>query len=129
MTLKVLIFDLDQTLADEGVVYAGLTEVLAELKAQGYRLFICSFNPYAEWFTNRQCIREFFEQVLVNLDQEKGETIVRLLESIDAGLEETLFFDDDHNNVTEARLYGVNTYHVPHGGLTPELVWEQIRDF
>jgi HAD superfamily hydrolase (TIGR01509 family) len=126
MTLHVLIFDLDQTLADEGVVYPGLRETLRELKEQGYRLFVCSFNPYAEWFTNRQCIREYFEQVIVNLDQEKGETIVQLLAEIGATLEETLFFEDDRNNVAEARAYGVRTYEVPCGGLTPQQVWDQV---
>ena len=126
MLYPVLIFDLDQTLADEGVVYAGMTEVLQQLVEQGYRLFVCSFNPYAEWFTNRQCIREYFEQVVVNLDQEKGETITQLLLDKGINIADVLFFDDDRNNVAEARMYGIRTYHVPNGGLTPAQVWEQL---
>jgi len=127
MSPHILIFDLDQTLADEGVVYKGMEEVLKQLVVDGYRLFICSFNPYAEWFTERQGIRQYFEQVIVNLDQEKGETITQLLQALDENVENALFFDDDRNNVAEALAYGIPTYHVPNGGLTPALVWEQLR--
>jgi HAD superfamily hydrolase (TIGR01509 family) len=108
-------------------VYPGLTEVLQQLVSQGYRLFVCSFNPHAEWFTNRQCIREYFEQVLVNLEQEKGETITQLLRELGVDLKHALFFDDDLNNVAEARMYGIRTYHVPDGGLTAVQVWQELE--
>lgn len=127
MSVKVLIFDLDQTLADEGVVYKGLEEVLQQLLIKQYRLFICSFNPYAEWFTQRQGIRKYFEQVIVNLEQEKGETITQLLTQQGIPINDVLFFDDDTNNVLEARKYGIRTYHVPSGGLTPEQVWGELN--
>lgn len=127
MTVRVLIFDLDQTLADEGVVYQGLDEVLQQLLQQGHRLFMCSYNPYADWFAKRQGIAEYFEEIIVNLEQDKGSTILELVSKLDVPLEQVLFFDDDETNVSDARQRGVSTYHVPIGGLTPTQVWQQIK--
>ena len=116
----VLIFDVDQTLGDEGELYEGVAELLTELATRGYLLYVCSLNPFAEHFLSRQGVRDLFQGVIdVPWELSKAQTILNFIAN---QLVQVHFFDDDPETIQEALLAGIPSTLVPIGGVTKEVI-------
>jgi hypothetical protein len=70
-----LVFDFDHTLAVEGVLYSGLAEELRVLHTNGYRLYVCSYNPLAERLLGEQGCGDLIQAYLPIPTLDKGEAI------------------------------------------------------
>jgi phosphoglycolate phosphatase len=99
----------------EAVVYNGVPEALAELRAAGTRLFLCTSKPtvYAERILRHFDLRRHFESVYgAELDgryADKGELIAHILE--DQGLEaaDCCMWGDRKHDVVAASRHAIST--------------------
>jgi phosphoglycolate phosphatase len=99
----------------EAVVYDGVAEALAKLRAAGTRLFLCTSKPavYAERILRHFDLRPHFESVYgAELDgrcEDKGELIAHILE--DQGLEasECCMWGDRKHDVVAASRHAIPT--------------------
>ena len=121
-----LVFDFDHTLAVEGVVYPGLGDILKELVERGHHRYLCSYNPMAERLLTEQELFYLFTDVLHIPDLDKGLSIRNYCWEKGLDLHQVLFFDDDRNSISCARMQGIKTCYVGHSGLTAQMIREVL---
>jgi len=121
-----LFFDFDHTLADDGVVYPGLASTLLKLVGSGHKLYLCSYNPMAPRLLEEQKLYHLFSGVLQIPELDKGLAIRNYCWQYEIDIESTLFFDDERNNITCARMQGIKTHYVGHSGLTSDAIWNVV---
>lgn len=111
--IKVIIFDLDETLWDsdkgEYKLFDEVDEVLNTLKEKGYRMAICSHNSKAEKIVKYLEIKSYFEIVVGGFyDDFKIHNLHLIMKHFsDVSLEECVFFDDMVENCIQFREKGV----------------------
>jgi magnesium-dependent phosphatase-1 len=132
---QLAIFDMDQTLVDE-TLYHDVEDVLEHLKKNNIKMAIASYNPYAQWLCERYSITHNFDIIcgyhnskgkMMHIEEikkyyfKKNKTIPEI---------EILFFDDDPNNINEIKKHTkIKCVLVPEGGLTLQLVLENLEKF
>jgi len=99
----------------EAVVYPGVPEALAELRAAATQLFLCTANPiaYAERILTHFDLRRGFEGVYgAELDgryEDKGELIARILDERGLDPEDCCMWGDRKHDVLAASRHGIPT--------------------
>ncbi len=99
----------------EAVVYDGAREVLAELRAAGTRLFLCTSKPavYAERILRHFDLRHYFESVYgAELDgryEDKGDLIALILESQGLEAQDCCMWGDRKHDVIAASRHSIPT--------------------
>ena len=105
----------------ENAVYAGVPQVLAELQALSYRLFVATSKPrvYAEKILEHFSLAGYFVEIHGNeLDgrlDDKAELIRELLEHHRLSPDETIMVGDRKHDVVAARRNSVTSLGVTYG--------------
>lgn len=117
MSIKVVIFDLDQTLINETICQE--TEiVLQTLKKHQISMSVASFNVHAKWFCDRYDISKYFDVITANFASDKISHITSIMNfyNITNPLE-IVFFDDKQKNceivqkILQIPSFKVNRHH------------------
>lgn len=118
----------------EAVTYqeqvAPTTELIAELKAAGYRLFVLSnmSKDYIEFLREMPVFQHFEGEIVsceVGLIKPEREIYNLLLDRYNLVPEQTMFIDDRKPNVDAAAEVGINPFHFDRND--PEKSCEQLR--
>lgn len=118
----------------EAVTYqeqvAPTAELIAELKAAGYRLFVLSnmSKDYIEFLREMPVFQHFEGEVVsceVGLIKPEREIYNLLLDRYNLVPEQTMFIDDRKPNVNAAAEVGINPFHFDRND--PEKSCEQLR--
>lgn len=118
----------------EAVTYqeqvAPTAELIAELKAAGYRLFVLSnmSKDYIEFLREMPVFQHFEGEIVsceVGLIKPEREIYNLLLDRYNLDPEQTMFIDDRKPNVDAAAEVGINPFHFDRND--PEKSCEQLR--
>lgn len=115
---QTLIFDYDDTLANDDVLFPRVKEILEELHAAGHKLKICSFNLLVEQHLLDLQVRHLFTDIIPVMGGDKGQSIKDFCAARNINLATVLFFDDLIDNYWDAVAHRIPTVHVKVGGLT-----------
>lgn len=111
---------------------APTAELIAELKAAGYRLFVLSnmSKEYIEFLRNMPVYQYFDSEIIsceVGLIKPEKEIYSLLLERFNLDPSQTMFIDDRKENVVAAAELGIVPFHFDRKN--PEHSCKQIREF
>ena len=111
---------------------APTAELIAELKAAGYRLFVLSnmSKEYIEFLRNMPVYQYFDSEIIsceVGLIKPEKEIYLLLLERFNLDPSQTMFIDDRKENVVAAAELGIVPFHFDRKN--PEQSCKQIREF
>lgn len=115
--LKVIVFDFDNTLKlhEANKTYRDLyeTNLRASLKklSKKYKLAIASNSifPIVKDELIKMEILEYFTKIIVNPEISKTKMLKELLQFFQVETNEILFYDDDADNIDEAKNLKINT--------------------
>ncbi len=114
-----LVFDYDKTLISKsGEFYSQIPEMLKILLMRGHSIAIASFNTYVEKELAAKGMTHMFCSILGNQTQTKAQMIHAILKKHNRSSLSTIFFDDLATNVCAISRMGVQSFHVPRGGVT-----------
>ena len=97
--IKVIIFDLDQTLINE-TICKETEDVLQKLHQQQYNMAIASYNSCAKWFCDRYDISQYFGIIQSKPGPNKIDHIKNIMHHYQISPSEIVFFDDKSKNCT-----------------------------
>jgi predicted phosphatase len=95
--IKVIIFDLDQTLINE-TICKETENVLQKLHEQQYNMAIASYNLCAKWFCDRYDISQYFGIIHTGPGPTKISHIKNIMHHYHVIPSEIVFFDDKRKN-------------------------------
>jgi phosphoglycolate phosphatase-like HAD superfamily hydrolase len=95
--IKVVIFDLDQTLINE-TICKETENVLQKLKENQYKMAIATYNSRAKWFCDRYGITQYFGVIQANPASNKIMHIKNIMNHYSVIPSEIVFFDDKIRN-------------------------------
>lgn len=114
--IELIIFDLDKTLIDYwGDMYNGVYDMLNDLKKNGKRLALASYNINGEKILKRHKINHFFEIIkcqdwqIDGIDNKK-QMLSEILKISNVSSENIIFVDDQQGFLNTAEKLGMNTY-------------------
>ena len=120
----------------ENTVYADVPQMLAELRAMSYRLFVATSKPkvYAEKILQHFSLESYFVEIHGNeLDgrlDDKAELVRELLEQHTLSPDETMMVGDRKHDVIAARRNAVSSLGVTYGyGSKEELIEAGVERF
>jgi predicted phosphatase len=113
MSVKIIVFDLDQTLLSNGTIGNETEFILELLKQQQYSLAIASYNRYAKWFCDRYDISKYFDIICAEQTETKIPHMKTIMNFYHALPSEMVFFDDKHKNCKTIQTeLNIQTYKV-----------------
>lgn len=116
--IELIIFDLDGTLVDFwGNIYGGVYDMLNDLKKNGKRLVLASYNINGENILKRHKISHFFETIKCQDWHQDGidnkqQMLSEILKVSNVSPENIIFVDDQHRFLETAVKLGMNTHFV-----------------
>ena len=129
MKYKLVIFDLDLTLLDSSGLYPEVLEILEFLKSNNVLVALASCNASAYHKLRYHGIEYFFQHVLyenwnlIEFIDWKYHMLSEILSLSGIPSNETVFFDDNDNNLNTARSLGITPVEVnPKTGVSMELI-------
>ena len=116
--IKCVIFDLDYTLLNHYTyrLYDDVVEILSELKSNGYKVALASYNAYAKNVLKEFDIYDYFDYIEYedvrysnwnNIDNKRS-MLERLIKKLNVEAQEILFIDDQRQNINVASDLGIN---------------------
>lgn len=103
--VKLAVFDLDETLHSEEVLYSDVISILNNLKAAGIKLYIASFHLAADDLCKKLGLNDYFQGILYGRIYSKLEMIKKIMQNENITDEsQVMFFDDNHNNVYDVQM-------------------------
>lgn len=128
--IRLVIFDLDQTLVDwiggEAHLFPCVRNILESLASNGFKIALATYNRWAEHFLTKLGVVSFFDMIetdIVNtLDKldYKATMLQNILENFQIPPEKVLFFDDQKRNLETATRIGIHGVYVDYTGITEE---------
>lgn len=115
--MKLVVFDLDDTLIDGAVCDKVLPESLVVLeffKKRGVLMAIASDNSDAKWFIKKNNLCKYFVRVEAFRADDKVPHIKRILESTGIHKNDCIFIDDCPENIKGCLLFGITSLLVDH---------------
>jgi len=134
MKYKLVIFDLDLTLLYAGKLYCEVLYILNFLRTNNVLIALASYNSNADGELRYHGIDDFFQYILYEDWHEKNsldwkhQMLSEILSLSGIPSNESVFFDDNNNNLNTARRLGITAVEVnPKTGVNMELIKEALQ--
>lgn len=98
--IKVVVFDLDHTLAIKGELVKDAVRVLSLCKSLDYKIALASYNTGADEIVDKTFIKEYFSLLVFGRDESKKTKFLKVIaEKLNVKFDEILFVDDQLSNI------------------------------
>lgn len=103
--IKLVVFDLDETLHRDEVLCCDVLSILTNLRAAGIKLYVASFHLAADDLCKKLGIDGYFQGILYGRIYSKLEMIKKIMQNENITDEnQVIFFDDNYTNVYDVQI-------------------------